>query len=153
MVACLTLVFHPLPSSGWMCLWDRAALLQILCDLCPHNGNQGVEAKCFLANCRFPLITTMVRLILKMLADSLAQMRRHDTYFLHLLRAQSWADSELTRMHRGPQHMSKRELPVLSDRPSCPGVQAIVLQRVLSPQKRGLRRLSPRTDCLPRHRS
>src|ERR1700690_2451455 len=25
MVACLTLVFHPLPSSGWMCLWGLPA--------------------------------------------------------------------------------------------------------------------------------
>jgi hypothetical protein len=33
-------------------------------------------------------------------------MRRHDTYFLPLLRAQSWANSELSRMHGGPQHMS-----------------------------------------------
>ena len=30
------------------------------------------------------------------------QMRRHDTYFLHLLRAQSWPNSELSRMHGGP---------------------------------------------------
>jgi hypothetical protein len=30
------------------------------------------------------------------------------TYFLHLLRAQFWANSEMSRMHGGPQHMSKR---------------------------------------------
>jgi hypothetical protein len=29
-------------------------------------------------------------------------MRRHDSYFLHLFRAQSWANSELSRMHGGP---------------------------------------------------
>jgi hypothetical protein len=34
------------------------------------------------------------------------QRRRHDTYFLHLFRAQSWANSELRRMNGGPQHMS-----------------------------------------------
>jgi hypothetical protein len=28
-----------------------------------------------------------------------SEMRRHDAYFLHLLRAQSWANSELSRMH------------------------------------------------------
>jgi hypothetical protein len=42
-----------------------------------------------------------------------AQMRRQGTnaaaryYFLHL-RAHPWANSELSRMHGGPQHMSKR---------------------------------------------
>ena len=40
--------------------------------------------------------------------DTWAQLRRHDTYFLHLPRALSWANSELSRMHGGPQHMSKR---------------------------------------------
>src|SRR5580700_9621397 len=45
-------------------------------------------------------------------------MRRHYTYCLHLLRAQSWAKSELSRMNGDPQYMSKRV--GRSTYPCCP---------------------------------